>query len=522
MKPFTSFDGADANGVRAEVYVQVGEGVVEKIEGLDGTGRNVQVQIKSTHDAVRKPIKGWLQRTDPLLTKVVEARDSGEVITYRTESQRKKDIDRTLPLHPLRETTDLAQKNCISIFAGMNGVLSQEAVTNPAEDPAPGGRIPATPQNSGPQQAPAPAPTGGAGLTVDAALQAVEIARKADLPDGVLHAAIAQALAAGASLGQVQVAGFNAQAKQATPPQQSAFATEAAAYKMNNTDGRINLGSYAVQAMFGAERFATDLIAAAQSVGLSEDEVPAPVDLAQAAALADVLLGLADRVQVGAYGGGRVDRGARSHTRARSLVFDAIEARHPVPFDGTPEDRDVWSTALVDECVDRFRHLAALASQAPREIARPTQQDQGVSEQPAPQQPAPQQDQPAQASAPQQQPSQQSAPQQEQPAQGSADRGQEQVKRKAIIEGEEGFVAPDGDLISRFATLAQVAGFEPVPNSPVVAYLMARTGVGVARKINADDLNRLVSWYEGQGPEGAQKFHAHVTAAAEKSMVGAG
>lgn len=507
MKPFTSYDGADARGVRAEVAVQVGEGTVAEIEGLDGEGRNVQVLIKSSHGAVRKPIKGWLQRTDPLLAKVVEAKDSGAQVTYRVEAQRKSEVDRSLPIGPLRETVDLARENCINIFAGLNGMLSQEAVTNPAEDPAPGGRIPAS------SQAPAPggsAPSAGGGGSVDlkGALRAIEFARRNNLPDGVLHAAIAQALAVGASMEQVQAAGFDQRSNAEQPPQQSAFASEAPAYKMFNTDGRPNLGSYAVGAMFGAERFAIGLIADKQEQDAGEGEVAAPVDLAQAAALADVLIGIADRVQVETAGGGRADRTAQSHIRARSLVFDSIERRHPVPFGGDTQARTEWADAIVAECIERFRHLVTLAIKPPQQ-AVPQETPQQQAPQDAPQQPSaqqgpPAQDAPSQAAAtqaPQETPQQQ--PQQDAPA-------QQAERARPLTEGDPGFQEPTGPLIDRFASLAQAAGFTPTPDSPITAWMTKRFGVQQVRKINAADLSKMLDWYESRGDAAVSVFTEHV------------
>src|SRR5690606_18841845 len=93
------------------------------------------------NEKVTFPIKGWLSKNDPIYEEVLAAFETGEEIEYRVESQRKDDIDRTIPIQQLRATMEQARENTVLIFAGINGALSSEAVTNPEEDPAPGGRI---------------------------------------------------------------------------------------------------------------------------------------------------------------------------------------------------------------------------------------------------------------------------------------------------------------------------------------------------------------------------------------------
>ncbi len=503
MKPFISRDGADANGVRAEVHVQVGQATIQKIEDLEeATKRNVQVVCTSTHDAVRKPIKGWLQRTDPLLAEVIKAKETGAVINYRVESQRKGHVDRALPIGPLRATTDLARENCIMIFAGMNGMLSQEAVTNPAEDPADGGRVPATGQQATPP-ARSSASAGAGTLSKDAALAALTAARQHDLPEGVVHAAMAQALAAGITPQEVMNAGVQT-AQQRPVEVRTAYATENPGYKAHNSDGRINLGSHAVAAVLGIERFATKLIIAEHEK--AEVEVDHAAIATQAAGLTEVLLELADAVQVRAYGGGRVDRLAASHTRARSLVFETIETFCPAPFGADSDDPDAagkpsveeWKEDVIARAAEKFRHYADLAM------------SKSAVEVPAAQAPAqPEQTQPttapepAAAAAPAEPAS---APQPTQLAAVATS-----PEQRPLNDQHPGFTAPSEDLIRSFANLAAAAGFAPDPSGPIPAYLQAKFGVGVVRRVDGVALQQLMDWYASRpAGEAPAKFAEQV------------
>ncbi|NAZ78123.1 hypothetical protein GTQ99_22325, partial [Kineococcus sp. T13] len=376
-KPFVSHDGVDAQGVRAEVWVQVGTGTVTKIENKDDdVKRNVMVVIKSDNTRVSRPVTAWLAKNDPTYPAVLAAHESGREIQYRVESQRKPTVDRTTPIAELRVDMATAGANTVSIFAGIDGQLGAEAVTDPAEDPNPGGRLRAAPGASSRDASHGQVPAAPA-ASAEAALTALATARQAGLPVGVVDAAAALALAAGASAKQVAEAGFVGQAPTPRGERRRAFAHEAAPHVALNSDQRVNLGSYAVQAAFSAEKVAHDVLAeaaqraceahdAAVAAGELQEEplgAPAPVSLAQAAGLAGVLLELADRVQVGAYGGGRPDRMANSHTRARSLVYDAVRTRHPVPFGVEVAEREAWMRAVVAEGVERFRALATISQQ---------------------------------------------------------------------------------------------------------------------------------------------------------------
>ena len=127
-----------------------------------------------------------------------------------------------------------------------------------------------------------------------------------------------------------------------------------------------------------------------------------------------------DRVQVGAYGGGRPDRMANSHTRARSLVFDAVTGAHPMPFGAEVEVREAWITTVVEECIERFQALVAIAEDVTfaGEVAAPA----------------------AQAEKPQEA--------QAKPVERIAAQPAAQPKPHVPVEGEEGFIAPAKEVIA--------------------------------------------------------------------------
>lgn len=542
-KPFTSHDGVDSTGVRAEVHVQTGTGTVKE---LSENGKNVLVKMQV--EGLKHPVQGWTSTSESIYEILTQAKESGREVSYRIESQRKNGVARNIPIAELRKTQETANENTRSLFVGVDGTLSSEAVTDPAEDPHTGGRIPATDPRNKPASASPAAGTPG-GFSVEQALTGLANARQGGLPQSIVDATAALALAAGASVQQVMSAGVNEQQAETPRQVQRAIAAEAAPHIANNTDGRLNLGSYKVQAAVGAESLATDLLNAhavavaekhnAQVLAQRENgddsgdlvEVQ-PVNYRQAAALGGVLLGLADDVQVAAYGGGRPNRMASSHTRCRALVYDAVKNRYPVPFGESPERQEGWKKQITDEAVERFLNAIRLAAgdtdaPAQQEVSREEQQTQ--QDQPStPANSAPEAPAEVPAEAPAGTPAVDVAGEDAQaptaaeadPATGSPAAqvrqiGNAEAKPKPPVEGEDGFVAPDAEVLTRFGALAISAGFEPKPDSPVSVYLNHKFGVATARKVHAPALSALVNWYEQQGATGAGQFRQHVLTEAQ-------
>lgn len=279
-KPFVGKDGRGA-----EVYVQTGTGrIVDIAPGNSGKSFKVSFRV----DGLKYLINGWVGVDDPVLELARAAQDQGREVNFRVESQRKKDIDPTVPISELRVTAEEAKENTVSILASIDGTLSLEAVTIPENDPAPGGRVRATPQDA--------TPANGGGNT-------------------------------GTS---------------------RAHATEEPAWKPFNSDGRPNLGSYAVSGIIGAESTARSYLVERGVVDPDafgteqvEDEV---IRLTQA------LLEISDATQVSVPSlVKKVDRNATSHARARSVVYDTLKY---VPYSG--DNLDAWKKTVQGLATARF------------------------------------------------------------------------------------------------------------------------------------------------------------------------
>jgi hypothetical protein len=295
---FVSHDGPDAQGVRAEVYVQKGTGMILSIKP-GATNVTAQVAVKNENPKVKFPLMGWVPVNDPIYPLIQEAFDAQTPIEYRFESQRKNSEPRDTPITELRETMDKAREHTTPIFAGINGQLSSEAVTNPAEDPAPGGRIRAV-DTPTPAPAAAPAP-----------------------------------------------AAQPAQQYQNQNPQGNGYVAEEPPFKEFNSDGSINYGSYAIQAAVGAEslvrRLLADRDASAETV----------------AHYAIVLLAIADKVQSYATNK-KPSRMSGSHTRVRGIVYDTVENFFPIP-ENHEQDLD-WVAKVGTLSRERFAVIERVAS----------------------------------------------------------------------------------------------------------------------------------------------------------------
>lgn len=304
---FTSYDGPDDEGVRAEVHVQRGIGEVKDINPHEN-GKVAQIQIRT--EGLKFAQKAWINMDTPQFKAVQEAYDNRGTIEYRIESQRKlkndstkEAIARTLPIGELRATTEIARDNTKTLLVGVNGELTEEAVTHPKEDPSQAGRRPA-----------------------------------AD-PD----------------IAKAATAASNAQSAPATQGNASrgggSNLTEEPPFKEFNSDGTVNLGSYAVQAAVGAELFVRKALTA-RNAAVSEDDV---------VHYASISLAIADKIQAYVTKKGRADRMATSHTRVRAFVYDVIEHFLPIP-----EKREVdgeWVAKVGKLTLDRFNAAMRIASE---------------------------------------------------------------------------------------------------------------------------------------------------------------
>lgn len=113
-----------------------------------------------------------------------------------------------------------------------------------------------------------------------------------------------------------------------------------------NTDGSVNLGSYAYTAAVGTVELATRLLLDRARTAALEAGTPIEAPSRKVVTyLARTLLTAADTVQAAIRNDGQVDRQDNSHTRARGAIRDALDL-YPVPFGATDEDRADWLEAL--------------------------------------------------------------------------------------------------------------------------------------------------------------------------------
>lgn len=144
---------------------------------------------------------------------------------------------------------------------------------------------------------------------------------------------------------------------------------EGKAWEAFNTDGSLNVGSYAVQAAAGMVDRAWELIVEHRRRLLTDKPFTADmVKPGQVLTLAKSLLRAADEVQRRVRADGHVDRMANSHTRARGAVHTAL-ALYPPPFGvgETPEERQAVIDAWVDDLARTGTELLVVACTIARE-----------------------------------------------------------------------------------------------------------------------------------------------------------
>lgn len=124
------------------------------------------------------------------------------------------------------------------------------------------------------------------------------------------------------------------------PPRRPRVA-EARPWEPFNSDGSLNLGSYAMLATVGMVELAHRLAAERTAKVLAETGVSGSVSMAQVKSLARTLLEAADQVQAANREDGHVDRMDSSHTRSRGAVRESLWV-FPVPWGASPEDQAAW------------------------------------------------------------------------------------------------------------------------------------------------------------------------------------
>jgi len=460
MPKFLSLDGIDKNGIRAEVTVQTGTGRISEIVGRgkeneDGTYRNVEIVFDPDNPLLKRKVYGLLDTTArELWTYIQEAKEDGRTVSYRIESQRRNGVDRGTPIGELNPTEQIRR-----ILAGIDGIFSHEAKTNPAEDPS-NENPSALTQNLAPATSPALGPS------PEALITNLRDAMIAGLPQGVLDALAAQALAYGAP------------------------ATTVNQHLRHLSDG-VDLNSYELAHAAQAEQFALDHLIEVYTPAKSKDTVAVSDEmLAQAASVAITLLSLADTVQVKYAGLPEPHRGARSYRRALMLIIDAVDKRYAVPIGGNEQAQEEWSDAVTSEALERLYGLTQIAqgkvplSEDERDSSR------GLGEQPAA----------VEAPAVEASVSQETEASilEEMSLLKSSTDSTPFVPPAMPSETDAAFEMPTADTIGRLKMLCDDAGVTS-DTKAISDWIERRLGVRSARKVHAPVLDAFCLYYENAG-----------------------
>lgn len=389
-----------------QIRVETGRGRIAAVRLEDGR-RNGQVTIRADH--LREDVKAWADSHDgQLWNKIVQAHSGGQPITYRIEVKRKANADRTTPIDDLgnrEKARDLAQVYLDGEAPAQQPAQQpapprqQQPAQPPPEDPdLPDPIKPNNPRvlrilaHTGPIAIDWPADTDlgvperertAASFQKARREGAVAVAFMLDVLDAQRATLRPQTAPAGnaerSDLPARALAGHVDPDRIATPPappeppaeppvddgrevpppqrevRPGARLQEGKAWEFYNSDGTINLGSYAMTAVVGVVGKATKLLLARNEERHHAGETPAVEHphRDEVIYLSRMLLWVCDRVQADVRSDHRVDRGANSHTRCRGAVFSALD-RHPVPWHELEDQaaRDAWLAQLRSYAVD--------------------------------------------------------------------------------------------------------------------------------------------------------------------------
>lgn len=348
MSKFLSHDGVDNNNVRAEVMVQTGTGKIKEFVGRGradehGVFRNMEVVFEPDNPHLKRKVYAMLDTTSADLWKLVqEAQADQRDISYRIESQRKRNVERTTKFEELTHTEEV-----VRILAAIDGIFSHEAKTNPKEDPS-GENPSALDQDRSAIVSSTPAQTSETVLAVLAS------ARKAGLPNVTVDTLVALALSSGATMEAALSVGLDSVGTAPAPSSiiGRSFATEEKPWNAYNSDGRVNAGSYMVTHAAHAEQFALDHLIKLYSEGKKTPVDVSELMISQAASLALEILLAADEVQTQVTG--RPDRQKNSYNRGLDLVLDAVDKRYPAPVGEKEEIQNEWKQKVVAEASERL------------------------------------------------------------------------------------------------------------------------------------------------------------------------
>jgi hypothetical protein len=303
-----------------ELRVETGTGIIKKLNAGD---RNTQAEIRATHTDLTKPVTGWLDnKDDALLALATKAHADGIEVAYRVEVHRKRSIDKAIPFAEL--TSDQKVRDLVELTPTSAKSSDETAARGPA------------PENRAASEAPVAQETPPAPAATDAPAAGAEPPTASEGPeDDSPHPADAP------------------QRPTPTATRRGARIEEARPWELHNTDGSLNLGSYAAQASLGFAELAYRLVVDQDLTARAAGADATPVNMGRVSGLTRTLLRIADRVQAGVRADGRVDRQDASHTRARGVVRLLLDA-YPVPWGAERPDQEAWTDQLVAEGVELF------------------------------------------------------------------------------------------------------------------------------------------------------------------------
>lgn len=507
MALFTSFDGVDNNGIRAEVNVQVGTGRVKEIvprgkPSPDGTYRNVEVVFDPDNPLLKRKVYALLDTTaSELYNYAQEALADQRTVTFRIESQRKRGVDRTISFADLQHAEQV-----VRILAAIDTVMSHEAKTDPAEDPSKDN--PSALEQNRAKATAVSTTVGTPGYDRSTVLAAVAAAT-AHNAQGVVDALTAQALLAGVEPDDL-------------------FPTIP------------DYGSVEVAHALKAETFALEHLIEFYSAPVTPRSKEDPVEvsdsmIAQAASLGLTLLSVADDIQQRACRLTEADRRQTSYTHALDLALNAIDTRYNFPIGRDEEEIASWRDKVVGETSERLYGVGCIAyGRLPESdthdgetavhitntspLEAPPATEPPHEEEPRPVDTVPAEEATTSTPSPVEAPAEDEVLSVDEVAamldatvteptnaEVAADAASETVSlgfqpvSPRLSPDDAGFQAPDADLVGRIRAIcsdANISDFAAISN-----WLEANVGSRNARTVHAPLLEEFATYYETQGSE---------------------
>lgn len=387
-----------------EVRVETGTGVIKELTHEPGK-RNAHVVITATHVRLDSPVSCWADTTDGAVWPLAgELYADGKEVEYRIEVKRKNDVPADKPFADLKKTEKVRDLAAIAPKGKLSAVdrIRPENAANAPESEPPDDPPPSPPPTNPRPPAAAQAPTGAdetppadTGWLTEAGREATEqrqahrdqaaagdrsaetgppanraqacapcgIDRFDNQAAAVEHAntfAHKEAVArARKSVETRRASTFDEEAghlDRAVPPpaRRGPRIEEGKPWERTNSDGSLNLASYAFTAVVGFVELAHDLCSKRVADVQAEGGDRAELKMSQVQSLATTLLNIADRVQAMTRMDGRVDRMDQSHTRSRGAVRTALRV-YPVPFNVDKETRDEWADNVANHAAAMLR-----------------------------------------------------------------------------------------------------------------------------------------------------------------------